>query len=87
MGGFTDVQIIQNVTIQKNYRREDMLKKIILNTIVIILFLFSYNYLNMQIGVGNCAPLNWLFIIVVVIAVFRLIRWIIRKKKQRLRKN
>jgi hypothetical protein len=57
-----------------------MLKKFFIATYGTVLFLFIFNYINTEMAQDNFLPLSILFAVCVISAMFRLIKWFLRKK-------
>ncbi|MCM3032592.1 hypothetical protein [Niallia sp. MER 6] len=57
-------------------------KKTILAMFATVFFLFAYNHVNTEMAKDNFMPMFWLFVVLIVLIIYRFIRRIFRTSKR-----
>lgn len=57
------------------------MKKAITAMFMTVFFLFAYNHVNTEMAKDNFMPMFWLFVVLIVLIVYRVIRRIFKKSK------
>lgn len=59
-----------------------IVRKAIVAMLAIVLFLFAYNYVVTEMAKDNFKPMLWLFLVLIALIVYRVIRTVLKRIKR-----